>query len=137
VKIRPLVISVVALGGLVAPRAAARANNSSRFEIAGVICEHKSRAYVSGANVLDFHPKFPAAMRARKTLVWLIPLTFGNGVNESTWVVVGDGAGAYSTQGGQENGDMLYYREDGASQKLPNSIQIFEAKSNLSERPNR
>jgi hypothetical protein len=77
------------------------------------------------------------SMRARKTLVWLIPLTFGNGVNENTWVVVGDGAGAYSTQGGQESGDMLYYREDGASQKLPNSVQIFEAKSNLSERPNR
>jgi hypothetical protein len=77
------------------------------------------------------------SMRVRKTLVWLIPLTFGNGVNENTWVVVGDGAGLYSTQGGQDSGDLLYYREDGVSLKLPASLQLFEAKSNLNDRPNR
>jgi hypothetical protein len=52
-------ISVVALGALALPTATARPSTAARFEVAGIICEHKSRTYVNGANVRDFHHKFP------------------------------------------------------------------------------
>ena len=87
--------------------------------------------------VLPSESDLSSSLRLRKTLVWLIPLTFGNGVNENTWVVVGDGAGMFSARGGQASGDTRYYREDRSSTKLPDNVQWFGAKSERLDRPNR
>jgi hypothetical protein len=79
--------------------------------------------------------------RRNQSLVWLVPLTFGKGINENMWVVVGDGAGLFQKTGTSKSKDeddsTGYDKQDEVSSKLQRTTSFSDAKPERRERPNR